>query len=455
MSLINKMLTDLEARQHPSPGMGPPSHVYHDLHPAAGRGRCLRGVVFLVLVLVSLAATGVVAWSRWAPEGWREQGVAWSDAVYKQAALVLGVSAGGDSLAHTDDIVRPTAETVPPEQAPSQIAATAARPASALRPAVELAEAATNSDSLAGPAKVEPAKVKTKPKASAGTQNRTPTKTASRAPRAYSQEPRQRRATPAKPEPAPTATLSKTATPAPALAQMPQSPRMTTAQEAVVEKTLRAPTPEERAENAYREGAQHLAQSRLADAEEALRQALASDPRHIKARELLVGLVVRKGRLDEAQQLLKEGRTLFPEDYQFAQLLARLHVQRGADAEGLALLEQVQNAAQKDADFLGLLAALYQRADRHIDAIKAYSRALILKPEQGQWWLALGISFEAENSPGAAYNAYLRAIAGRELDPTLARYAQQRLALLRPKVATPAPSKMPASTQGEESQAAN
>ncbi len=462
MSLINKMLTDLEARQHPSSANGPPSHVYHDLHPAAGAGRRSRRVVLPLLVLAVFATTAVFAWDRWAPQGWNEQVLAWGNVVREQVAVRLGVSAAGelrrDPPATADNMIRPAAKTVSPEPPSTQIATSGARAVAAVGPVAKLAEGASNSDTIAAPVKGEPAEAKRKRgthQTPAGTdiKRSTPTRMASRAPPAYSQEPRQRRAMAGKATGAPAPV--KTVTPAPAIGQTPNSPGTGTALQPAVEKKLRALTVEEQAENAYRQGTRHLQQGRLSEAEAALREALKNDARHVKARELLVGMVARRGGLDEAQQLLEEGRKLFPEDYRFAQLLARLHVQRGADAKGLALLEQVQDAAQKDADFLGLLATLYQRAGRHVDAIRAYSRALILKPDQGQWWLALGISFEAEDSSGAAYNAYLRALGVRALDPNLAKYAQQRLAVLRPKVATPVPSKAPAAALGSENQAAN
>jgi MSHA biogenesis protein MshN len=160
--------------------------------------------------------------------------------------------------------------------------------------------------------------------------------------------------------------------------------------------------------------------------------------------------------LSEAQKLLEEGRRLVPGHYRFAQLLARLYVQRGVDEKGLALLEQVQDDAQEDAGFLGLLAVLYQRAGRHQEAIENYTRAVILDPGQSQWWVALGISLEAEQRWGAAYSAYFRALGGQQLERNLVRYTKQRLALLRPRVANADTAKVPAvAARSEESHTAN
>ncbi len=115
----------------------------------------------------------------------------------------------------------------------------------------------------------------------------------------------------------------------------------------------------------------------------------------------------------------------------FVSLLARIHVEQGAPDTAVTLLEQ-QRLAKPDAEILALLATLYQRSDRHPQAIAAYKDALTLKPQEGKWWVGLGISQEAMQNWAEARFAYERA-RDTNIDPRLARYAEQRLAIVRTK----------------------
>lgn len=450
MSLINKMLTDLEARRRPV-AESAPSFVYGDLHPAVGTGRRPRRVALLLLLLLAFAALGLFARDRLAgTEALTQQLVAWGTAVREWALPSVATPAGqqhADSPANAADVVTPVVETVS-TQAPSRVVASAAPSAPVPPPVAAPAQTLTTQEPAVE--KVAPGAVATKPKpeskpkvsraATTRAKNTTQSKVAARVSPNSIQGPQ---------HPAPTTT------PLAAPTQGSDSPGRADTPQGRVEKQVKSLSAEEQAENAYREGVRRLQESRLADAEKKLREALERNPRHVDARELLVGLVVRKGRAKEAQQLLEEGRTLVPDHYRFAQLLARVYVQGGAEDKGLALLEQVQDSAQRDAEFQGLLATLYQRAGRHRDAIKAYGRAVILSPDQSQWWLALAISLEAERSWGAAYSSYLRAVGGHDLDPSLVQYAKQRLTALRPRVTAPAAPKVPAVARGDANEAAN
>ena len=476
MSLINKMLTDLEARQNPSADRDPPDHIYRDLHAPAGTSKRLWPIVVVFLVgTMAIAVVGVFALDRRGLGRIAEWAVDRGKAVQQQVALVVRAPVAerrrNDSGARAAEVVSPTVRAVSPERAASWVAAAATQHPAAL---VSLAKAAEAVSRRAAAEAASSSKVAVAVSARNGTAGNTVSKPAAAMPQP---NPEAKAATrnsakththsetvsPAwRHTPHPTTnekqalSPEKPATQVSALSQTPRSPSTSSTRKDVVEKKVRSFTTEEQAENAYRTGLRRLQENRLSDAEMELRQALESNPRQVEARVLLAELVVRRGRLTEAQQLLEEGRQLVPGHYRFAQLLGRLYVQRGVDGKGLALLEQVQDDAQEDAEFLGFLAVLYQRAGRHQEAIRAYTRAVILDPGQSQWWLALGISLEAEQSWGAAYSAYVRALSGPQLERKLVRYAKQRVALLRPRVASANAAKASAvAAQGEESHTAN
>jgi MSHA biogenesis protein MshN len=197
-----------------------------------------------------------------------------------------------------------------------------------------------------------------------------------------------------------------------------------------IEKTDRPYTPEELAENAYREAARLAGANNAPEAERRLKALLAGQPRHVKARELLVSLQLDTGRWLEAQDSLEQGLTQMPEHNAFRYQLARLYLEHGAEAQSLALLERARAEGRSDAELHAFLAALYQRAGRHADATKSYQDALALRPAEGKWWLGLGISLEAQQSNAAARDAYKRALETGRLVANLASYAEDRLKAL-------------------------
>ena len=224
-----------------------------------------------------------------------------------------------------------------------------------------------------------------------------------------------------------------------AVASAKTAPRIASAGEeaesdaARVDKKITPLTPEQQAESGYRQAANLLQQGRKTDAEQNLRSALAAHPGHIKARELLAGLELQNGRWREAQQDLEQGLAKVPAYYPFAQLLARVYVEHGSDQKALAVMESSRQAGASNADFMAFLAEMYRRAGRHPEAIKAYAEAINLNPQEGRWWLGMGISQEAGQDWKAASEAYQRAIGSGGLDEKLMQYAKQRLAIVKNK----------------------
>jgi MSHA biogenesis protein MshN len=196
------------------------------------------------------------------------------------------------------------------------------------------------------------------------------------------------------------------------------------------EKTDRPYSAAELAENAYQEAARLRAQGDAAGAERRVRALLATDPKHVKARELLTGLQLENGRWLEAQDTLEQGMAQLPAHLAFRYQLARLHLERGEAARAVSLLEAARLPGQTDPELPAFLAALYQRSGRHAEAVTSYQEALAARPQEGRWWVGLGISLETQKDSDAARTAYRRALDTGRLTSNLARYAEDRLKAL-------------------------
>lgn len=391
MSLINKMLKDLESRQNMPLGQPSRRPIFQDLHAVSDRGLTgrLSPLVLITVLIAAIAGAGYV----WTQRAGTPMAAAPTPAKPTMLAAEPIDAQPEAAVAPTEVFSSlPPAATVPPITAP--VAAVPTPP----EPVVQ--KPAPPKPAAAPALRVPPPVVRTAP-----------------APRR------------------PTVVAAASAAPKRAAAARPEAGEDAADTDSAggsMEKKVIPLTPKQSAENAYRTAAQQLQQRQLEEAEKGLTAALALNPRHIGARELLVGLLIDRGRMDEAQKLLEQGLASVPGQPAFAALLARLYVEQNAEPRAITLLEQQRRAGKPSPDTLALLATLYQRAARHGDAITAFKEALTLRPMEGKWWLGLGISQEAEQNWNEAGFAYQR-VRDTNIEPRLARYAEQRLAIVRGK----------------------
>lgn len=183
----------------------------------------------------------------------------------------------------------------------------------------------------------------------------------------------------------------------------------------------------QRAENAYRRAILAQQQDKLAETIGELEQALQLDPRHGAARQALVGILLENKRQDEAMRKLQDGLSLDASQSGMAMILARLQVERGDVPSAIETLQRSLSYALDRADYQAFLAALYQRQGRHKEAAEYYSIALRQAPQNGVWWMGLGISLQAENRLPQAQDAFGRAKASNTLSAELLAFVEQRL----------------------------
>ncbi len=175
--------------------------------------------------------------------------------------------------------------------------------------------------------------------------------------------------------------------------------------QAVIEKLDRS----ERGDDGYHEGVLAYQQGRLKDAVVQLQAVLRENPKHLQARQALLGIYMEYKRYDDAIILLQMGLDQMPGQANWAMTMARIQVERGNQAEALAVLEKYQVAGERNADYQGFIAVLLQNLRRSHEAVLRYKAALRLKPREGRWWFALGESLEADKRAAEATEAYRQA----------------------------------------------
>jgi len=193
-----------------------------------------------------------------------------------------------------------------------------------------------------------------------------------------------------------------------------------------VVKRDRVRTAEDRAETEFRRGAMLLNQGRVAEAEDIFAAALGISPAHEAARQALVALHLEQGRIDEARRLLQEGVALNPGNTRFASVLVRIHIERRDLAAALDVMNGVKAPDQGGAEFQSMRATVLQQLGRHAEAVDAFQSALRGAPQIGAVWMGLGISLEALGRKTEAAQAFRRAAATETLGAEARGYAEQR-----------------------------
>ena len=184
-------------------------------------------------------------------------------------------------------------------------------------------------------------------------------------------------------------------------------------------------TPKLESDGAYRRALVALQEGRLSVAMADLERALEIDPRNEAARQTYVSLLLENKRTDEAIRQLRLSLGIDPRQPGLAMVLARLQLERGGPA--LETLMATLPYAGNSADYLAFLAGVLQRGQRHAEASRYYRDALQLAPGNGVWWMGLAISLQADQHLQEAREAYTRARQANGLTPELQAFIDRRI----------------------------
>lgn len=197
--------------------------------------------------------------------------------------------------------------------------------------------------------------------------------------------------------------------------------------ESRIEKQERTVTPAEKAEAEYRRGQQAQRQGAADQTAGHFRAALAEHGEHVAARKALVALLIELRRYDEAEEVLRRGMAAFAAQPYWPMALARVRVERGDTAGALDILLTQGAGAETSAEYQGFAAALLHRQGRSKEAIDRYAAATRLAPNEARWWAGMGIVLDAAGRSADARAAYERARHLPGLPAELAHHIEQRL----------------------------
>lgn len=129
----------------------------------------------------------------------------------------------------------------------------------------------------------------------------------------------------------------------------------------------------------------------------------------------------------QAEQVLQQARTQQVQDADIQLLLARLAAARGEWQQVAQLLAADFPLAQYP-DYYGLKATALQQSGEQAQALHWFSQLIVLQPQQARWWLGAAVALDAQGQSQQAHLHYQQALQwGDTLSSDSRNYIQQRI----------------------------
>lgn len=154
---------------------------------------------------------------------------------------------------------------------------------------------------------------------------------------------------------------------------------------------------------------------------------LEQDPLHLEARTLYAGSLVSRGNVASAKQVLAAGLDMNPGASEWAMQYARLLVNEDRTTDAVMVLRRSLPSIENNEDYYAFYAALLQRTLRHEEAVGYYGSLLQRDPDNGLWWMGLAISQEGMRNSEGALRSYNRALQAQSLNPELQQYVSKQI----------------------------
>lgn len=158
-----------------------------------------------------------------------------------------------------------------------------------------------------------------------------------------------------------------------------------------------------------------------------LLSAVKQAPGNVNARTTLAVLLFEQGQDDLAKYILTEGLRAHPRQSEWAKILARALYSEGDLDNAQTILEAAAPPVDGHLDYHALYAGILQRKGEHPRAAIVYRNLLRQQPSNGTWWMGLAISLEAMSRKDDAITAYKHALNTPRLSPDSARFVKDRL----------------------------
>jgi tetratricopeptide (TPR) repeat protein len=182
----------------------------------------------------------------------------------------------------------------------------------------------------------------------------------------------------------------------------------------------------EQANMSYDQAIKQLNSGSTAQAIAQLNTILNKLPDYKPARVALAATLINQGRNVEAEKTLLAGLQEDPGYSPYAELVAHLLVQNNHIDEALKALKKAQpNSISENPDYFAFMAALYLQQGQYEQSATLYQQLTTFNGKNANWWAGLSISLRKLGQLQKAGQAFQQAKNADNLSPELAAYLQQ------------------------------
>lgn len=192
-----------------------------------------------------------------------------------------------------------------------------------------------------------------------------------------------------------------------------------------IEKSSTVLTPEQRIERLMDKAQTSFDKGYITEAISQLEEVLASADGHVAARNLLAVAWYGRGELQQAVNILNDGLNRYPSVEMWRLTAAKIYFKENQLDGAFSYLEaELSNASIEYYSMKGTLGRQLKRFDK---AESAYSNLTVLEPEKANWWLGYAISLDSQSKSALAIESYKVAVEKSGLSPASIKFATTRI----------------------------
>ncbi|WP_350431975.1 tetratricopeptide repeat protein [Shewanella sp. H8] len=202
-----------------------------------------------------------------------------------------------------------------------------------------------------------------------------------------------------------------------------QMPAGMTVKEVVLTKAQMAQLQYRKAMNAEQE-------QRLDDATGYYLEAIVLQPSLHKARKQLVAIYYAQHNLIAVMRLLESGISLFPQQWEFYVILSQIQTEMKAYDKALSTLDMIPDNSTWARDKWVAQTELAQSSKNFFLAESAYRNLLVSESTNSRWWMGLGYALDSQKKYSQAAQAYRSALSYEGLSTSAMSFIEKRLVQL-------------------------
>lgn len=192
-----------------------------------------------------------------------------------------------------------------------------------------------------------------------------------------------------------------------------------------IEKSSTSFTPEQRVANLMSKAQDSFDKGYITESISQLEEVLSSVDSHVDARNLLAVAWYGRGELQQAVNILNDGLSRYPSVEKWRLTAAKIYFKDNQMQGAFSYLEaDLTNASVEYYSMKGTLGRQLQLFDK---AESAYASLTELEPDNGSWWLGYAIALDSQSKFDLAKESYKTAIAKSGLSSASVNFATQRI----------------------------